>query len=108
MFRIQNLTRPELISLCDQMGVKLCPRCNLFLNRREFSKNAEMRDGLTAYCKGCGLKYSNEWREKNADYVKALEEAQKQLRREETPEQREARCAARRIKDKQRREARKK
>ena len=43
------------------MIAKTCRRCDVEKPGADFHKDASKRDGLSSYCKPCGILYSTEW-----------------------------------------------
>lgn len=51
--------------------MKTCTKCGVTKSVTEFNKDSQKRDGLRCWCRACG----KEWREANADMVKAYDVA---------------------------------
>ena len=62
------------------MELKHCPKCNRDLTKENFSKNAQLKDGLSCWCKECchnsyiqnkekRAKWQKEYREKNREII---------------------------------------
>lgn len=63
---------------------KICTKCNLSKNSREFNKHSRRSDGLQAYCRSCTsrhLKGLYETTSYRSDKLKRLKEVRQEMRR---------------------------
>ena len=52
------------------MELKHCPKCNRDLTKENFSKNAQLKDGLSCWCKECRHNSYIQNKEKRAKWSK--------------------------------------
>ena len=62
--------------------MKICTKCNLEKPTTDFAKNRSRKDGLYQHCKACDKKRCLEYRENNAEKVKAADKRYRTENRE--------------------------
>lgn len=61
--------------------LKFCNKCKLTLDTNFFGKDKGTRDKLTTSCKKCRNKYNTEYRKNNPEFIKKINEANRERRK---------------------------
>jgi len=67
------------------MDGKWCCRCRQWLPLEAFRPNPNLRSGIDSWCRPCHANAVREWRERNPEYIAALNERRRREYREAHP-----------------------